>query len=293
MIYTLTLNPSIDYFVTLKEFKDGKTNRSLKEKIMPGGKGINVSIVLNNLNCKTKVLGFIGGYTGKKIKELIKELNIKEDLIEIKGNSRINVKIISKRESEINGNGPKIESNDLNKLYKKLDKLNSDDTLVISGSAPSENKTSIYADIVSYVSNKGIKVVVDTTGDYLLKTLKYKPFLIKPNKKELEALFNVKINSKEEIIKYMKLLKKKGAKNIIVSLGKDGAILLDENNDIYYEKALKGKAVNTVGAGDTLVAGFIYSYEKINNTKKAFEFAVRLASIKALSKSFPTLNDIK
>jgi len=293
MIYTLTLNPSIDYFVTEKEFKEGKTNRSLKDKIMPGGKGVNVSIVLRNLNTKSKVLGFIAGPTGKKIKELINELKLSNDFVEINGNSRINIKITGKKEKELNGSGPRIEDKDVKKLYKKLDKLKRNDFLIISGSAPKENKDTIYKDIVSYVSKKGIKVVVDTTGNHLLKTLKYKPFLIKPNKKELEDLFNVKLKSQKEIIKYMKLLKRKGAQNVIVSLGKDGAILLDSDNNIYYEKAQKGKAVNTVGAGDTLVAGFIYSYGKVKNLKKALEFSVLLSSTKAMMKGFPVLIELK
>lgn len=281
MIYTLTFNPALDYVIKTKNFKTGKINKSKEEHIFPGGKGINVSIVLEALDQKTTAIGFISGFVGKEIEKQVQKYGVKTDFIEIKNeNSRINVKILDeKEETAINANGPYIDSKYFELLYKKLEILKNNDTLVLSGSVPNGVENNIYEKICKMLENKNIKIVVDTTGELLLKTLKYKPYLIKPNQQELEEIFNIKISNQDEALEYAERLQTKGAQNVIVSMGSLGAVLLDENGYSYKINAIGVEdVVNTVGAGDSMVAGFLAGHEIYNNYDKALQMGVAAAT---------------
>ena len=292
MIYTITFNPALDYVIKVQEFKTGKINKSKEEYIFPGGKGINVSIVLKTLEQETTAIGFIAGFVGKEIEKQVQKYGIKTDFIEIKNNnSRINIKIleeskenknngnIKNQETSINARGPYIDKKYFELLYKKLEIIKNEDILILSGSVPSGISDSIYEEICQKLKNRNIKIVVDSTGDLLLKTLKYKPYLIKPNQQELEEIFGIKISTQDEALEYAEQLQKKGAQNVIVSMGIDGAVLLDENGYSYKMKALNTKdAINTVGAGDSMVAGFLAGHEMFNNYEKALQMGVAAAT---------------
>lgn len=295
MIYTITFNPALDYVMKIQEFNTGEINRSEKEYILPGGKGINVSIILKELEIDSTALGFVAGFVGKEIEKRVKEYGIKTDFIKIeKDNSRINIKITNQlKETAINGRGPAIDQASMQLLYEKIEKIENGDTLVLSGSIPKGLSTNIYQEICQKIENKKVKLIVDATGELLLKTLKYHPFLIKPNQEELEEIFNVKISSKEEAFKYAKKLQKKGAKNVLVSMGSKGAILLDENGYSYKTKAIaKEKRKNTVGAGDSMVAGFIAGYQLFNNFEKALKMGTAAATATANSIFLATKEEI-
>ena len=259
MIYTLTLNPALDYVIQLDDLNVGYVNRTNNEHINYGGKGINVSCVLKELDIESICLGFVAGFTGLELKRGLKEdLGLKEDFIVVKeGMTRINVKIKSKDETEINGRGPMINQSDLDLLYKQLDCVKDGDSLVLSGSIPLGVDKKIYCLIMDYLKDKDIRVVVDGSGALLMNTLKYKPFLIKPNHHELAELFNIELSSLEDIEHYARLLQEQGAKNVLVSMGKDGSMLIDEYGIRYDQGVCNGKVVNSVGAGDSMVAGFI------------------------------------
>lgn len=281
MIYTITFNPALDYVIRVQDFNVGKINKSQKEYIYPGGKGINVSIVLKTLGQETTAIGFISGFVGKEIEKQVQKYGVQTDFIEIENdNSRINVKILGEsEETAINAKGPYIELKYIELLYKKLEILEEKDILVLSGSVPNGVPDNIYEEICKKVKDKNIKVVVDSTGELLVNTLKYRPYLIKPNQQELEEIFGIKITSQDEALKYAKQLQIKGAKNVIVSMGSDGAVLLDENGYSYKMKALNTEnAVNTVGAGDSMVAGFLAGREMFNNYEKALEIGVAAAT---------------
>ena len=267
--------------IKVQDFNVGKINKSQKEYIYPGGKGINVSIVLKTLGQETTAMGFISGFVGKEIEKQVQKYGVQTDFIEIKNdNSRINVKILGEsEETAINTKGPYIELKYIELLYKKLEILEEKDILVLSGSVPNGVPDNIYEEICKKVKDKNIKVVVDSTGELLVNTLKYRPYLIKPNQQELEEIFGIKITSQDEALKYAKQLQIKGAKNVIVSMGSDGAVLLDENGYSYKMKALNTEnAVNTVGAGDSMVAGFLAGHETFNNYEKALEIGVAAAT---------------
>lgn len=258
MIYTVTFNPAIDYVVHTDEMTIGTVNRSASEEIYFGGKGINVSIVLKELGIKSVALGFIAGFTGKAIEEGIKEKGITADFVKLSdGFSRINVKIKSGDETELNGQGPKITAEAIGKLYEKLDALKDGDTLVLAGSIPNTLPSDIYEKILAYVGDKRIKKVVDATGDLLLNVLKYKPFLVKPNNYELGEMFGVTLKTKSDVAEYAKKLKEMGAENVLVSMAKDGAVLVDANGEVHECGVCRGEVRNSVGAGDSMVAGFI------------------------------------
>lgn len=281
MIYTITFNPALDYVIRVQDFNVGKINKSQKEYIYPGGKGINVSIVLKTLGQETTAMGFISGFVGKEIEKQVQKYGVQTDFIEIENdNSRINVKILGEsEETAINAKGPYIELKYIELLYKKLEILEEKDILVLSGSVPNGVPDDIYEEICKKVKDENIKVVVDSTGELLVNTLKYRPYLIKPNQQELEEIFGIKITSQDEALKYAKQLQIKGAKNVIVSMGSDGAVLLDENGYSYKMKALNTEnAVNTVGAGDSMVAGFLAGHEMFNNYEKALEIGVEAAT---------------
>ena len=281
MIYTITFNPALDYVIKLKKIQIGEINRSEEEYILPGGKGINVSIILKTLDIESTALGFISGFVGEEIERKVKEYGIKTDFIKIENdNSRINVKITeSNQETAINSKGPFINETYIELLYKKIEKMENGDILVLSGSIPKGIKTNIYENICKKVEKKDIKIVVDATGELLLKTLKYKPFLIKPNQYELGEIFNIEISNPDQAIEYAKKLQQKGAKNVLVSLGSMGAVFLDENGYLYKRKSLNnGKIINTVGAGDSMVAGFIAGYQLFSNYEKAFKMGISAAT---------------
>ena len=293
MIYTITFNPALDYIMNIDNLQLGAVNRSKSEKILSGGKGINVSLVLTNLGVENTALGFVAGFTGKNIEDIINASGCKTDFVYLKeGLSRINVKIMSKPETEINGNGPCISEDDVKKLYEKLDKLISDDVLILAGSVPNSLPVDIYSDIMNYISDRGVKIVVDATGDLLVKCLEYKPFLIKPNNFELEQIFNIKLDSRDDIVKCAFELKSMGAVNVLVSMGKDGAILIDENSRVYDLMAPEGKVVNTVGAGDSMVAGFLAGLYEKNDYEYAFKLSVATGSASAFSEELATRDEV-
>lgn len=289
MIYTITFNPALDYIVKMEEFNLGHVNRSNNEFVYAGGKGINVSIVLNNLEVKSKALGFIAGFTGEEIERRVRDFGCDTEFIKLKeGMSRINVKIKADVESEINGGGPDISSEALEELYKKLDTLTAGDILVLAGSIPKTMPTDVYERIMERLQEKDVKFIVDTTGESLLKVLKYNPFLIKPNHHELGELFGVKINNKEEVIEYAKKLKDMGAQNVIISMAGDGAVLIDSNGGVTTSNVPKGVVKNSVGAGDSMVAGFIAGYLNSGKIEDGFKLGVATGSASAFSEGLAT-----
>lgn len=289
MIYTITFNPALDYIIKMDNFDLGHVNRTNSESVYAGGKGINVSIVLNNLGIKSKVLGFIAGFTGNEIEREVRNFGCDTDFIKLKeGMSRINVKIKADVESEINGGGPDISEEALAELNDQLDKLVNGDILVLAGSIPKSMPVDIYEKIMERLENRGVKFIVDTTGDSLLKVLKYNPFLIKPNHHELGELFGVKINGKEEVIKYAKKLKDMGAQNVIISMAGDGAVLINSNGEVTTSNVPKGIVKNSVGAGDSMVAGFIAGYLNSENVEAGFKLGVATGSASAFSEGLAT-----
>lgn len=284
MIYTITLNPSLDYIMHLDKIDINGVNRSKKEEIYPGGKGINVSIILNNLGIPNKALGFISGFTGKYIENIMLQLGSNTDFIMLDhGISRINVKLKLEKETEINGMGPKITPSDLRDLFARLEEIQDGDFLVLAGSIPNSVPDSIYQDIMKVLSHKDIKIVVDATKDLLLNVLKYKPFLIKPNHIELAELFNVTLNSDDDIIIYARKLQEMGAQNVLISMGGDGSVLITSTGETIRMNAPKGTVMNTVGSGDSMVAGFIAGYLKSKDFKTALKFATATGSATAFS----------
>ena len=289
MIYTITFNPALDYIVKMDDFNLGHVNRSSCESVYAGGKGINVSIVLNNLGVKSKALGFIAGFTGQEIEREVREFGCDTDFIKLKnGMSRINVKIKADVESEINGGGPDIPEEALEELYEKLNCLTEGDILVLAGSIPKTMPVDIYEKIMESLQDKGVKFIVDTTGESLLKVLKYKPFLIKPNNHELAEMFNVELNTTQDIIFYAEKLKEMGAQNVLISMGKDGALLVSEDNQVLISSVAKGEVVNSVGAGDSMVAGFISGYLKSQNYEDALRLGAASGGATAFSSDLAT-----
>ena len=285
MIYTVTFNPALDYILELDKLEVGKIQKSKSELILPGGKGINVSIVLTNLEIGNVALGYKAGFVGEEIERLLKNMKVETDFIKIENsNSRINVKISANEETAINANGPEITEDKVSELLEKLKNLNENDFLVLSGSIPKSLKDDIYEKICSTVRTKNVKIVVDATKNLLVQSLKYNPFLIKPNNEELGEIFGVDIHTKEDAYVYGRKLKEMGAKNVLVSMGKIGAVLIDENNNEYFVKSPEGKRVNTVGSGDSMVAGFIAGYIKFNDYEKALKMGVSAGTASALSK---------
>lgn len=263
MVYTVTFNPAIDYVVRLDKLNEGKTNRTRGEQIYCGGKGINVSAVLAELGVKSAALGFTAGFTGKAIGEMVKSMGINADFTELKeGCSRINVKIKSEEETEINAQGPKITDSDINRLCERLDGISDGDFLVLAGSIPPSLPDDIYEKILAGLRGKKIKAAVDATNKLLLNVLKYKPFLVKPNESELGEMFGTELKTKDEIIFYAKRLKEMGAVNVLVSMAEKGAVLIDERGEVHSCGACRGVVQNSVGAGDSMVAGFIAGLEK-------------------------------
>lgn len=294
MIYTVTFNPSLDYIVTVDNFTTGRVNRTTTEFMYPGGKGINVSIVLKNLGYDNIALGFEAGFTGEEIIRRISDMGIIHDFIHVdSGLSRINVKIRSYNESEINGQGPAIEADHINKLYQRFDKLKNGDILVLAGSIPTVMPDSMYMDIMKYLKGRNIKIVVDATKDLLVNVLEYKPFLIKPNNHELGEIFGVELKTRDEVVKYAKRLQKMGAVNVLVSMAGEGAVLVAEDGSIFKTPAPKGVVKNSVGAGDSMVAGFIAGYLNSGNYVEAFKMGVCTGSASAFSDKLATKAEVE
>lgn len=292
MIYTITFNPALDYTVQVEKFEIGKINRTKSENILAGGKGLNVSIILKRLGIENTALSFIAGFTGKELERKIRQYNIETEFIEAnRGYTRINVKIssleknslIQESETALNGNGPEITEDDIEKLLQKIQNINSNDIVILSGNIPKCINENIYEIICKELDGKNVKFVVDASQKLLMNCLKYKPFFIKPNKEELAETFNTKIETKEEIIIYAKKLQEKGAQNVLISLGGDGAILLTEKNEVYYSNTPKGQVINTVGAGDSMVAGFVAGYLKKKDYKEALKLGIASGSATAFS----------
>ncbi len=293
MIYTVTFNPALDYILELDKLEVGKIQKAKTELILPGGKGINVSTVLTNLEIANIALGFKAGFVGEAIEDLLNKMKVETDFIKLEeGNSRINVKISAENETAVNANGPKISESKILELLEKLRNLKEGDFLVLSGSIPSSIKDNIYEDICRIVKPKNVKIIVDATKNLLVKSLEYNPFLIKPNNEELGEIFGVEIHTKEEAIEYGKKLKEMGAENVLVSMGKIGAVLIDEKNNEYFIESPKGKRINTVGSGDSMVAGFIAGYLKYNNYYEALKMGVSAGTASALSKFLATKEEV-
>ena len=305
MIYTVTFNPSLDYIVGVDEFKTGKVNRTAEELILPGGKGINVSIVLQNLGMESIPLGFAGGFTGEEIRRLLKEQKVEEQFVRVKkGISRINVKLrslenmpdgekIVSEESEINGMGPEISGEELETFYRQLDTLQKGDILVLAGSIPTVLPPTIYRDIMKRLQKRKVMIVVDATKDLLVNVLEYHPFLIKPNNYELGEIFGVTLQTKEDVVLYAKKLQEMGAGNVLVSMAGDGAVLVAEDGSVYRAEAPEGRVRNSVGAGDSMVAGFLYGYLNSGTYEDAFYYGICSGSASAFSENLATRKEIE
>lgn len=294
MVYTVTFNPSLDYIITVDDFKMGKTNRTKTEQMLPGGKGINVSTVLSNLGIENTALGFIAGFTGEEILKKVEEMKIRHDFIRIReGFSRINIKLKDFDGTEINGKGPVIRKEDLEQLFEKLDQLQEGDTLVLAGSIPGSMPDSIYKDILTRLSGRGIHFVVDATKDLLLNVLEYGPFLIKPNNHELGEIFHTELHTRESVIPYARKMQELGAKNVLVSMAGEGAVLLDQNGEVHMLPAPKGKLINAVGAGDSMVAGFLAGWMKSGQYETAFRMGIAAGSASAFSELLATEEEVK
>lgn len=294
MIYTVTFNPALDYVIRMESLKLGTVNRSSAEAVYYGGKGINVSTVLKNIGVDSVALGFVAGFTGKEIEEGVKNMGVATDFIKLpEGMSRINVKIKAEQETEINGQGPAISMEKVEKLFEKLDRLEKGDCLVLAGTIPASLPSDIYEQIMDRLKDKEIRIVVDATKDLLLNVLKYHPFLIKPNNHELGEMFGVVLETDEEIVEYAKKLQERGARNVLISMAGDGAILLTETKEVYKMGVPKGTVVNSVGAGDSMVAGFVASYFKEHDYLKALKFGTATGSATAFSEGLATMDKVE
>ena len=294
MIYTVTFNPSLDYIVSVENFQLGITNRTSSELMLPGGKGINVSTVLMNLGIENKALGFVAGFVGDEIIRRLEEMGVQNGFIRIEeGVSRINLKLKSIDGTEINGQGPVISPEHVEELMKQLDRLGEGDVLFLSGSIPSSMPDDAYQKIMERLDGRGVQIVVDATKDLLLNVLEYHPFLIKPKNHELGELFGVDLKTREEVIPYAKKLQEKGAVNVLVSMAGEGAVLIDANEDVHMAPAPKGTLVNGVGAGDSMVAGFMAGWLEKQDYEHAFCMGVSAGSASAFSEHLATKAEIE
>lgn len=294
MIYTITFNPALDYIVSVENFKMGVTNRTDKEIMLPGGKGVNVSLVLKNLGLENTALGFTAGFTGAEIKRRLEEAGCRTDFIDIpEGYSRINIKLKNADGTEINGNGPDISAEKLDRLLTGLDALQAGDILVLAGSIPASIPDSIYRDIMERLADRDIMIVVDATRDLLLNVLPLKPFLIKPNHHELGDIFGVNLKTAKEVTPYAAKLQEMGARNVLVSMAGEGAVLVAEDGSVHVRPAPEGKLINGVGAGDSMVAGFVAGYLKTKNYAEAFKMGVATGSASAFSELLATKEEVE
>ncbi len=294
MIYTVTFNPAIDYAIGVENLQLGMTNRASYEQLLPGGKGLNVSTILNNLGIENTALGFIAGFTGKEIKRSFEAQGGKSDFIELKnGLSRINVKIKSDKETEINAVGPVIDETAVAELLEKLNTLKNGDTLILAGSIPSSLPDSLYSDIMKMLADRDIMIAVDATKDLLINVLEHKPFLIKPNNHELGEIFGVTLKTRDDVVPYAKKLQEKGAKNVLISMAGEGAVLITETGDVLMSEAPKGTVKNSVGAGDSMVAGFVAGWYEKHDYKRAFKMGLSAGSASAFSEMLATKPEIE
>ena len=294
MIYTITFNPSLDYIVSAKNFEMGKTNRTTGEQLLAGGKGINVSTVLHNLGIENTALGFVAGFTGKEIVRMTAEMGLVSDFIMLEnGFSRINVKMKDFDGTELNGMGPVIDETAMEKLWHQLEDLGEGDILVLAGSISKGMSSSIYGDIMSRLAKQEVAFVVDATGDLLLNVLKYQPFLIKPNNHELGEIFGVELLTRDSVAPYAKKLQEMGAKNVLVSMAGEGAVLVDETGNVHELAAPEGVLVNAVGAGDSMVAGFLAGWMEKRDYAYAFKMGVASGSASAFSEFLATAEEVQ
>ncbi len=294
MIYTITWNPSIDYIVSVKEFRVGEVNRAVSESMFPGGKGLNVSMVLKNMGVDNTALGFIAGFTGKEIERQVKQAGVRSEFIHVScGCSRINLKLKSNQETEINGCGPEIKEKEIKELYQKLGQLKEGDILVLAGNIPNSMPMDSYKKIIKPLAGKGILFVIDAEKELLSQTLEFQPFLVKPNQYELGGLFHVECRTKQEVTAYAQKVREMGARNVLVSMASEGAILLTEEGNIYYMPAPKGEVKNSVGAGDSMVAGFLAGWVEKKDYFYALKKAVSAGSATAFSEWLATKEEIE
>lgn len=294
MIYTVTFNPSLDYIIRVDDFRTGQINRTAREMILPGGKGVNVSIVLSNLGHDSKALGFTAGIIGEDLEDLLQKSGVSTDFIRVKnGCSRINVKMRSDTETEINGQGPVIEEDEIRQLFARLDQIESGDYLVISGSVPNTLPNDMYEQIMQRLEGRGVRIVVDAEKDLMTRVLKYRPFLVKPNHLELGGIFGVSLVSQAEVLPYAERLQSMGARNVLVSMAGEGAVLLSESGEVFRAPAPKGALVNSVGAGDSMVAGFLAGWIEQGSYDSAFRMGLCAGSASAFSEQLAKRHEVE
>ena len=294
MICTVTFNPSLDYIVRVDDMRLGTINRTTYEKILPGGKGINVSIVLGNFGHKSRALGFVAGFTGDELCRLCTEAGVDCDFIRVaEGMTRINAKVKSNEETELNGQGPVIAEKDVEELFSKIDALGEGDTLVISGSVPAALPHDMYERIMARLDGRGVRIVVDAERDLLTRVLPYRPFLVKPNNHELGDIFGVTLRTRDEVVPYARRLQEMGAANVLVSMAGEGGVLVAETGEVFESPAAKGTVVNSVGAGDSSVAGFLAGLMETGSYETAFRMALATGSASAFSDHLATRPEVE
>lgn len=294
MICTVTFNPSLDYIVRVDDMRLGVINRTTYEQVLPGGKGINVSIVLGNLGHESRALGFLAGFTGAEIARRVSEAGVSADFIEVaEGMSRINAKIKSNEETELNGQGPLITEENIEQLYAKLDVLGEGDTLVISGSVPNTLPGDMYERIMARLDGRGVRIVVDAERDLLTRVLPYKPFLVKPNNIELGDIYGMTLKTRDEVVPYAKRMQEAGAQNVLVSMAGEGGVLVSADGQVFQSPAAKGTVVNSVGAGDSSVAGFLAGLIETGSYETAFRMALASGSASAFSDHLATRPEVE
>lgn len=294
MIFTVTFNPSLDYIVRVDEMRLGTINRTNYEQLLPGGKGINVSIVLGNLGHPSRALGFSAGVTGVALEKLLADAGVDADLVHVKeGFTRINAKVRAAEETELNGQGPRIAPEDVDALFSKLDVLGQDDTLVISGSVPNTLPSDMYEQVMERLAGRGVRIVVDAERDLLTRVLPYRPFLVKPNNHELGDIFGVTLKTRDEVVPYARRMQEMGAQNVLVSMAGEGGVLVAADGQVYQSPAAKGTVVNSVGAGDSCVAGFLAGLMETGSYQMAFRMGLAAGSASAFSDHLATRPEVE
>ena len=294
MIFTVTFNPSLDYIVRVDEMRLGTINRTNYEQLLPGGKGINVSIVLGNLGHPSRALGFSAGVTGVALEKLLADTGVDADLVHVKaGFTRINAKVKAVEETEFNGQGPRIAPEDVDALFSKLDVLGQDDTLVISGSVPNTLPSDMYEQVMERLAGRGVRIVVDAERDLLTRVLPYRPFLVKPNNHELGDIFGVTLKTRDEVVPYARRMQEMGAQNVLVSMAGEGGVLVAADGQVYQSPAAKGTVVNSVGAGDSCVAGFLAGLMETGSYQTAFRMGLAAGSASAFSDHLATRPEVE
>lgn len=294
MIFTVTFNPSLDYIVRVDEMRLGTINRTNYEQLLPGGKGINVSIVLGNLGHPSRALGFSAGVTGAALEKLLADTGVDADLVHVKaGFTRINAKVKAVEETELNGQGPRIAPEDVDALFSKLDVLGQDDTLVISGSVPNTLPSDMYEQVMERLAGRGVRIVVDAERDLLTRVLPYRPFLVKPNNHELGDIFGVTLKTRDEVVPYARRIQEMGAQNVLVSMAGEGGVLVAADGQVYQSPAAQGTVVNSVGAGDSCVAGFLAGLMETGSYQTAFRMGLAAGSASAFSDHLATRPEVE